>query len=45
MMMNFPVAESVDINQLKQGQSMQFLVRELEGGGIEVIDVKQQQKP
>jgi Cu(I)/Ag(I) efflux system membrane fusion protein len=43
MMMDFTVAKSVDINQLKQGQSMQFLVRKLETGGIEIIDVKQEQ--
>ncbi len=43
MMMDFPLAKSVDINQFKQGQSLQFLVRKLDSGGIQIIDVKQEQ--
>lgn len=43
MMMDFPVSKSIDIGQLKKGQSLQFLVKKLDSGGIEIIDMKQAQ--
>ncbi len=43
MMMDFPVSKSIDMGQLKKGQSLQFLVKKLDSGGIEIIDMKQEQ--
>ena len=43
MMMDFPVSKSIDIGQLKKGQSLQFLVKKLDSGGIEIVDLKQEQ--
>jgi membrane fusion protein, copper/silver efflux system len=43
MMMDFPVSKSVDITQFSIGQSMQFLVKKLDSGGIQIINVKQEQ--
>jgi Cu(I)/Ag(I) efflux system membrane fusion protein len=43
MMMDFPVSKSIDIGQLKKGQSLQFLVKKLDSGGIEIVDMKQEQ--
>ena len=42
MMMDFPVAKSLDIRQFEKGQSLQLLVRKLDSGGIQIIDVKQE---
>lgn len=42
MMMDFPVADAVDIQQFNKGQSLQFLVRKLDSGGIQIINVKQE---
>ncbi len=43
MMMDFPVSRSIDIGQLETGQSLQFLVKKLDSGGIEIVNVKQGQ--
>ena len=43
MMMDFPVSKSIDISQLKIGQSLQFLVKKLDSGGLEIVDMKQEQ--
>ncbi len=45
MMMDFPVSQSVDIDQFRKGQSLLFLVKKLDSGGIQIIDVKQGQEP
>jgi hypothetical protein len=43
MMMDFLVSKSIDIDQLKKGQSLQFLVKKLDSGGLEIVDMKQEQ--
>ena len=43
MMMDFPVSKSIDIGQLNKGQSLQFLVKKLDSGGLEIVDMKQEQ--
>ena len=40
MMMDFPVADGVDISQLKKGQALQVLVQKKDSGGIEIVEVK-----
>lgn len=43
MMMDFPVSKSLDISQLKKGQSLEFLVKKKDSGAIEIVDLKQGQ--
>jgi Cu(I)/Ag(I) efflux system membrane fusion protein len=43
MMMDFPISKSIDIGQFKKGQSLQFLVKKLDSGGLEIVDMKQEQ--
>ena len=39
MKMDFPVAGAVNIHQLKEGSKAQFLVKKLDSGGIQIINM------
>lgn len=42
MMMDFPVSASLDINKLKQDESLEFLVQKHSSGAIEIIKISKE---
>ncbi len=45
MKMDFPVAGSINIHKLKEGDNMSFLVKKLDSGGIQIINMAGGNKP